>query len=212
MSDSVYEFCKHEKLYEAIVNACENNDIESLQLLLTLNINFCDSRYTESPIIYKLIDCQSIDVLRILLKAGFPINLNEYFTSIMSPLYWTIQTENHDLIKLFVISGAIIDSLSFNEAVRRDDLDTIKIFLDQGFDLDRVDNFYLNDILTTVTPLMVAVIGNKIKIAEFLIERGANLYFDDGHGNTPLKYAKSKNFDEMVQMLELHDTLDYECK
>jgi ankyrin repeat protein len=64
-------------------------------------------------------------------------------------------------------------------AAREGHIDTARLLLDAGSDVNAVDK---NDI----TPLFMAISNNRTPMARFLIERGANINAKDWYGRTPL--------------------------
>ncbi len=54
------------------------------------------------------------------------------------------------------------------------------------------------------TPLIYAVRANKVNIAKFLIEHGANVNAKNVRGQTPLSLAERAGNTEMIQLLKAH--------
>jgi Ankyrin repeats (many copies) len=52
------------------------------------------------------------------------------------------------------------------------------------------------------TPLMLAVMQNRLDVARLLLDRGADPNVADNSGHTPLQQAKRAHMDEMAAMLE----------
>ena len=81
-------------------------------------------------------------------------------------------------------------------AAREGNVDTAKLLLDAGSDVNAVDR---NDI----TPLFMAISNNRIPMARFLITHGANIDAKDWYGRTPLFAAiEMRNVDLDYQTFE----------
>lgn len=51
------------------------------------------------------------------------------------------------------------------------------------------------------SPLHVAIFNNQLKMAEFLLDKGANINARDRFGNTPLHYATNASNQETAELL-----------
>jgi hypothetical protein len=69
------------------------------------------------------------------------------------------------------------------------------LLLDQGAALDAPDELGR-------TPLMLAVMQNRLDVARLLLDRGADPSVADNSGHTPLQRAKQAHLGEMAAMLE----------
>jgi len=87
-------------------------------------------------------------------------------------------------------------------AASRGNLEAVRRYLDAGADVDAT--FVAPGIPASgATPLHLAVLADQGEIAEFLIEKGANLdtKAQDGHGGTPLHWAAASGRVEMARRL-----------
>jgi ankyrin len=84
-------------------------------------------------------------------------------------------------------------------------LDMVKLLHDMGAPINQQDPAYLG-----ATPLLICSRCDrsacssgrcKAKVAEYLIQRGANVYLTDTHGRTPLHRAAQSGCETMVQLL-----------
>ena len=85
-------------------------------------------------------------------------------------------------------------STALHFAAESYNIDAINLLLDNGAELDPVNNN--ND-----TPLMLTCYDNFTIITRILIERGANLTIPDYHGNTCLHYAIENLNIDMIKLL-----------
>ncbi len=80
------------------------------------------------------------------------------------------------------------------EAVAAGDIQKLKMFLEQGADINAVNK-------EGETALMVAALEGRTDMARFLIERGADLNAKDSVGATPLLYAALGGSLETIKLL-----------
>lgn len=80
----------------------------------------------------------------------------------------------------------------------RNDLELLKIFLANGFNINSMDN-------NGKSALVCALKMNSLQIFEFLINFGVDLKSKSKYLNnlTPLEYAKANNYEEIVEILEI---------
>ncbi len=79
-------------------------------------------------------------------------------------------------------------------AVKRGDLPDVKVFLEQGVDVNCTDE-------SGYTPLTMAAACDKTEIIDFLVDKGANLEQWGFAGLTPLMWAAYNRKEESVQRL-----------
>jgi len=91
------------------------------------------------------------------------------------------------------------------EAIRKNNLDKIKTYVEQGGDIEIVDTYEDEDGMSGsyTTPLTYACMRNQPEIIKYLVDIGADV--DEEHteytGNTPLHYAVEHNSFEIVTYL-----------
>jgi ankyrin repeat protein len=87
------------------------------------------------------------------------------------------------------------NSDAISGAVRHGYLDVAETLVTLGAPVDRTD--------ARITPLVKAVLGDQVEMAQFLIAKGADVNHVDGNGMTPLLYAASIDFGspKMIDML-----------
>lgn len=101
-------------------------------------------------------------------------------------LFWAMHNREFSLIKKLITSGIntnVTLSLSaINYAVYKNDVKMIKCLKNSGIDLNEYDDI-------NSTPLIYAVLYNKLQSIDYLIKNGALLEHEDFLGNSALSLA-----------------------
>ncbi|CAH8476725.1 unnamed protein product [Schistosoma turkestanicum] len=84
--------------------------------------------------------------------------------------------------------------ISFHSAALHNDMDSIRLALSEGYNIDTRDKFYK-------TPLMVAAHHGNLDVAIELIKLGANVNARDNFRWTPLHHAAHSGMIDMVELL-----------
>ena len=121
-------------------------------------------------------------------------------------LFWAIHKNKTDIIKklisLNINSKEVSPNLSaMNYAVYQDNVKVIKCLKNCGLNLNEIDDI-------NSTPLIYAVLYNKLNSINYLIENGANLNHEDFLGNSAFSLAhdlKIKFLIEKFRNLEIQD-------
>ena len=113
------------------------------------------------------------------------INIKDH--SGRNSLYWAIQKNKIDvirkLISLNINTKEVSPNLSaINYAVYQDNVKVIKCLRNCGLNLNEIDDI-------NSTPLIYAVLYNKLNSINYLIENGANLNHEDFLGNSAFSLA-----------------------
>ena len=149
-----------------------------------------------------------IDMVQFLIDKGARVNVVAGDGG--TPLYWAARSDNSgELVKLLINSGAKLDVKNkaeitpFNNAIFRaiqkgDNFEVLEIFLARGINVDSAPK---EGAAAGYTPLMGAVINNKMELSQFLIDRGANVNATAGDGNAPLLIAAKEGNLELVKLL-----------
>ncbi|KAF3201204.1 hypothetical protein TWF191_003464 [Orbilia oligospora] len=126
-------------------------------------------------------------VVKLLLENGANIEAKGYYND--TPLHLAVERKHEAIVGLLVNSGADIEAMSdfgtpLAFAVNEGNRSMVSLLIENGADIEG-DGRY--------TPLTVAVLGGMVEIAEFLIDKGANVgakfnlvpYPDDVHVLAP---------------------------
>jgi ankyrin repeat protein len=127
------------------------------------------------------------EVVEILLKAG--VNYNEKFSTSHSPLEWVCYNGKPDIAELLLLSGAAPtenpDALEL--AVRCNHMETVKLLLSKGFDVNhQSDN-------GNRTPLTTACHNNNGEIVKLLLSHGADPNRKGYDRNYPIFFAANQS-------------------
>ena len=121
-------------------------------------------------------------------------------------LFWAIHKNKTDIIKklisLNINTKEVSPNLSaMNYAVYQDNVKVIKCLKNCGLNLNEIDDI-------NSTPLIYAVLYNKLNSINYLIENGANLSHEDFLGNSAFSLVhdlKIKFLIEKFRNLEIQD-------
>jgi|SRR6185312_1226398 len=75
------------------------------------------------------------------------------------------------------------------------DFKTVKLLVEHKADVNKKDAF-------NITALMYAASEGYINIIKYLLDNGADIYANDGKGNTVLSAAKEGNHTEAIKLIE----------
>jgi ankyrin repeat protein len=120
-----------------------------------------------------------------------------------SVLYYAEKLNNSKIIKLLKRSIREYAGSDFKEnrllgAIDADDLEYIRLLVDQGADVNQKINSY--------TPLMIACEQGNLEIVEYLLSKKADINAIDKEGkNTPLIYAAANGHPKVVELLIKHN-------
>lgn len=114
------------------------------------------------------------------------INLNQRDSKGRNALFWAIYHKQYTSIKKLInlgINTNVTHSLSaINYAIYKDDVKMIKCLKSCGLDINEQDD-------VQSTPLIYAVLYNKLQSIDYLINNGACLIHEDLLGNSALSLA-----------------------
>ncbi|GJQ86694.1 hypothetical protein Trydic_g19789 [Trypoxylus dichotomus] len=146
------------------------------------------------------------DIVRILLAHKANINV-EYENT---PLRCAITTQNMNIIRMLLQSGADVDYVDRSNrtpliyAIMTENKDIVQLLLEYKADVNlKSNNGYI--------PLCVAIETQKLEVIELLLQNDAFIDCVDSCGRTPLVYAIKTKLEEIVQML-LNCGADVNCK
>ena len=169
--------------------AVKRGDIKTIAFFLNqegVDINVRDSE-GKTPL-EKAVEGNKIKTADFLIRKG--ANIQNFFG--LNYLKIAVEREYKEMAKLLIEQGVDVNEM-WDIAVKRGDIKTIAFFLNQeGVDINVRDS-------EGKTPLEKAVEGNKIKAADFLIRKGANI--QNSFGPNYLKIAVERGYKEMAKLL-----------
>ena len=92
------------------------------------------------------------------------------------------------------LESDIFPELVYINAVRVDDVERVKSFLERGYDVNRVDGKGL-------APLFYAAKNGSVDMTKALLHYRAKVNLKDGFGNTPLIWACERGHTDVVEIL-----------
>jgi ankyrin repeat protein len=115
-------------------------------------------------------------------------------------LFWAIQKNRVDIIKkliaLKIDTKEVSPNLSaMNYAVYQDNVKVIKCLKNCGLCINEIDDI-------NSTPLIYAILYNKINSINYLIDNGANLNHEDFLGNSALSLASNLEIKFLIEKLK----------
>lgn len=138
----------------------------------------------------KLSAVDSVRTADVLLSAGVDIN-QEAFSEHnwkATPLWYAVSRGQNLRLATHLLQRGCDPNHCLWAAAHKDDIATITLLLEHGAAIDAVAE---DD-----TPFLSAVKGSHFRAAEALLERGANVNFQDSHGMTALHYMLKKDSDK----------------
>lgn len=127
-----------------------------------------------------------------LINLGININIRD--KKGRNALFWAIYFKKYNIIKYLIKKGintnVMPSLLAMNYAVYVNDVKIIKILNKSGLDINILDQ-------ANSTPLIYAVLYNKLHSIDYLLNNGANLRHEDSLGNSALSLA----FDLKIECL-----------
>ena len=115
-------------------------------------------------------------------------------------LFWAINKGNIVAIiksMRFNISTEVSPNLSaINYAVYKDNVKVIKCLRNCGVNLNEIDDI-------NSTPIIYAVLYNKLNSINYLIDNGANLEHEDFLGNSALNLAHNLKIEYLIQKFKI---------
>ena len=188
-----------------IIHLVQKNDLSSVENALKngANVNTIDSQ--KRSLLLLATTKKYTDMVILLVKFG--ADVNQQAENLDSPFLYAGATGQTELLKLFLKNGARFDVFNrYNgsaliPACERGHVETVRLLANtKNYPIDHVNRLGW-------TALMEAVIlgdGSKKyqEIVKILKEAGAKMDIPDKDGITPLQHAKSRGFEEIVNLLK----------
>lgn len=165
-----------------------------------------DSKAGTTTPLWAAIETDDIEIVQLLLDHGADANLGNI--KMETPLMKAIEQQNLDIITLLLSKKPYLYSVTSDRdyplllAVKSGNYEVVQLILNAVITAEgeaKVDKLYL----MTEAPLAVAVRNNSPRIAELLLQLGANteVEMDYTKKYTPLMHAVHHHFTEMVRIL-----------
>ncbi len=206
----------------ALIMAIANGNLDAVKLLFGNGAEVSIEGDGGSHALWKAVDHPNI--IPLLLEHGVTPNLQAIVGDIIDNIqrrYYT-EAERNDAINAvltLINNGANVNAMTLARVVCSGNAKLVKALIDKGADVDNVvmlssaacqDNLEVLQILLDHggdinarwhgrTPLLCALDINSMKVAKFLINKGADVNVKDN--NTPLIYAVKKGNIEITKLL-----------
>jgi ankyrin repeat protein len=138
----------------------------------------------------KLTPGHGVRTADVLLDAGIDINQEAFREGSWkaTPLWYAVSRGHNLLLARHLLQRGSDPNHSLWAAAFKDDVAAITVLLEHGAEIDPVTE--------NETPFLSAVKNSHFRAAEALLERGANVNFQDSHGMTALHYMLKKDSDK----------------
>lgn len=193
-----------DKLNQALLSATEQGNKDEITNLIAegADIDAKDSQGRTPAMI--AVHTKQLDVFKWLIEQGADINIRD--NRLDNPLLYAGAEGMLDFVQVAVAAGA--DTTITNRfggtalipAADRGHVDMVKELLTTSdVNIDHVNNLGWTALLEAV------ILGdggkNHQAIVQLLIDHGADVNLADSDGTTPLQHAKSRGYQEMIEML-----------
>ena len=110
-----------------------------------------------------------------------------------------MNNKDYKLISFLIRKGIetnVVDNLSaMNYAVYKDDVKLIRYLKTSGLDINELD-------IVESTPLIYAVLYNKLRSINYLVNNGAEIFYEDKLGNSAVSLARELKIQYLIEMFE----------
>lgn len=185
--------------------AVENNRLEMTEYLILkgVNINYVpEATENAGTLLQYSIYYGKRESAKIIIKAGADVNLKVVDSE--SPLYLSVSKGWFDVTEMLIFRGAIIDADNKYEpllhtAVEKNSEGIVKLLISKCPDTQKLVNAKGN--YNNETPLHTAARTGNLKVAQILIENGADIDAKDDYGVTPLDLSIDEGHKEFAKYL-----------
>ena len=176
-----------------------------------------------------------LNIVSLLVREGATINMRDSFG--YTPLHFAAKRGYLDIVKFLVENGADVNAKEdkykyspFRVAAEEGHLAVMKYLFEKGVDISQLDSYGWTALHQTaskgytdcvqwlvdnhVDPMIKSVKGctalhraANVKIAQLLLDHGANINEKDMYGITPLFWASNNNRPEVVRFLLAHGAI-----
>ena len=173
--------------------ACFSNESEKVTYLLRIKHNEIELyKIDQNGSLFFAIDNQNATIVEELLKIGCNPNIkNSENEPALFAAFWN---GNEKIISLILSYGAIVEH-TLMEAIWHREPDIVEKSLAIGVNIDGVEAKIGS------SPLHIAIMKCDLKIVKLLLEHNANLNFKEKSGLSPLIFAVSHGYVEIVKEL-----------
>lgn len=170
----------------------------TFELLLLNGADINHSNKSGWNLLFEAVSLGLDDKIEQLISLG--LNLNVRDDNGRNALFWAIYNRKFKVIRKLIelgINRNVTDSLSaINYAVYKNDVKIIKCLKNCGLDINEFDN-------VKSTPLIYAVLYNKLQSIDYLINNGALISHEDELGNSALSLAYDLKIEFLIDKFKI---------
>jgi len=144
---------------------------------------------------------------RLLLANGAELEGQDH--SCYTPLHRAVFSNNFEMVEFLLSKGAnpnVVGSsnwaMPLTSAINIHKIELVKLLLKHGADINATT------VRNKSTPLMYAVEFEGVRMVQLLIDNGADVSIRNSKGLTPLKVAREKGKEKVVELLKSHGAKD----
>ncbi|ETS82540.1 hypothetical protein PFICI_04416 [Pestalotiopsis fici W106-1] len=194
-------------------DAARMGNLKGVRFLLDNQLNIESRNKLGKTPLMRAISANQVEVVKLLLDRGSDVNARgelvkvSDFTVSTSPLTEAIEIGNLDILQQLLAKGATIGVPEHEEETallfalsrgRREQDKVVSLFLDRGA------NANYNDSKTKTTLLLLAIRHNRFGCTNLLLERGADVDYEERNGFTALLYAARWGDAQIAETLLSH--------
>lgn len=188
-----------------LVEAVENNDIETVKTLLVQGGNVESKDAQDRSLLMLATHRNNVDIAKILLDAGANVNIQDKIQD--SPFLYAGAEGKLELVKLYLSHNPNFGiynrygGTALIPAAEKGHLEVVRLLANTpDFPIDHVNNLGW-------TALMEAVVlgtGGKVHtdIVQALVDAGCDIAIPDSNGVSALSHARNRGFSGIVAILE----------
>ncbi len=146
---------------------------------------------------FKAVKLGLVHKIDFFIKSNVDINIRD--KDGQNLLYWAMSNKDFETIRKLIKNGISLDvspSLSaMNFAIYKNDVKLIKCLKNCGLSLNQYDDIHS-------TPIIYAVLYNKVQIIDYLVNNGADFLHKDSLGNSALSLAYDLKIQYLINKFE----------
>jgi ankyrin repeat protein len=183
--------------------AVEQNDEAAVAKLITEGVAIDDRNADGETALLVATHDNRVDIARLLILAGADVNAKDRIHD--SPYLYAGARGHLEILKLTLSHGADLKSTNryggtaLIPAAERGHVETVRTLIEAGVAVDHVNNLGWTALLEAV---LLGDGGERhVAIVKILLEAGADPSLPDREGVTPLRHARQRGFQPMVELL-----------
>lgn len=189
-----------------LIRAAEQGDYETVKRLLDDGANVDAKDGMGRTALVAASYENHLDVAETLIDAGADVNMKD--DSVQSAYLISTAEVGDDprLLRLTLENGANVGSLDSYKgtglirAADRGYIEIVKELLKTDIDVDHVNNLGWTALLEAI--ILGGGDAEHIEVVRILLDAGVDVNIADADGTTPLQHARSRGYNEMVEILE----------